>query len=174
MERRVKLLPEPEAPSSPNAPPIASQPTGSITLLDTVRPGDLITADFMNAVVQTVNQIITYLRNQSAAAPPSSTPTAPPPPPSSGAGLVGTLKGVQFSAADAQDKVTVTFPAEAVNPGDFADILVGNTRVDPSELVKSDNGFSFKVNKEAITGGTDVRAVSKGGAAAQSVMTLFK
>ena len=160
------------APTNPSKPGIVAQPGGTISVLGTVKPGDLITADFMNGIVKTVNQIIAYLRYQSAA--PSAPGPTPSQPAAGGAGIAGALKDVAFSAVDAEDKVTITFRAENVNPSDFSDILVGNTRIDPSELVKVDGGYSFKINKDAYTAGKDVRAVSKGGASAPRVMGLFK
>jgi hypothetical protein len=160
------------APTNPDKPGIVAQPGGTISELGTVKPGDLITADFFNGIVKTMNQIIAYLRYQSAAA---SAPTPPPSQPAAaGAGIAGALKDVAFSAVDAEDKVTVTFPAQHVNPSDFSDLLVGNTRIDPSALVKVAGGYSFKIDKDAYTAGMDVRAVSKGGASALQVVALFK
>jgi len=160
-------------PTNPTTPPIIAQPSGgdiTITQLGLVHPGDLITADFMNGLVRTVNELVAYLRHQSTAS-----ATAPVNTPGSDTGIAGQLKDVVIGPADEGNKVTVTFPAGTAEHNDFADILIGNTRVDPGDLVKLEDGrFSFQVDKNVFTAGTGVRAVSKAGSSAQQIMRLFK
>jgi hypothetical protein len=122
-----------------------------------------------------VNQLISYLHfHASTAQSPPASAASTGLPAAANTGVVGPIKDVSFSAADAQDKVTVTFPAGNASPGDFSDLLIGETRVDPSQLVKVGDGYSFQINKDAYANGSDLRAISKSGASAQQVMGLFK
>jgi hypothetical protein len=137
------------------------------TPLSLVRPGDLITADYINTIVSAVNDILTYIhRQQYLAANAANAATGA----NTGAagsqfttGIIGVAKDTKFAAADANNNVEISFPAEAMQATDLTDILVGNTRIDPASLVKTATGYSFTVPQSAL-GDKTVRLVAKAGA----------
>lgn len=157
-----------------NTPPIVAQPTGSaMQLLEPVVPGELITADYMNTIVRAVNRLIVLASRRDQAPDESSVPDRAVAVPAS-PGVAGLLKGVEIALADDSDEVNITFPADKAQPSDFADFMVGNQRVDPADIVKTGDKFSFKINKADYVDGAQVRAVSNGGSSAQNVLALFK
>lgn len=158
-----------------NTPPIvADRDAADLPLLETVVPGELITAAYMNTIVRTVNDILVYLARQTRDT--QDSPTYRPSTPSTkpGAGIAGALKDVEIAYAEGSDDMTFSFPADRAAPSDFADIMVGNQRIDPSDLVKDGDRFSFTINRNSYSDGMAVRAVSQGGTAAQQVLSLLQ
>ncbi|WP_213982418.1 hypothetical protein [Sphingomonas sp. dw_22] len=169
--------PAPSATANPSnvaTPPIVAEndPEFEGSMLPYVNPGDLITAGYMNTVVDAVNGIIDYLQRTSGSG--SNIPIY----------SLGTLLSatspvagiIKDAVADtgSDDVVTVNIPGTSINPGDFEALVYGKRRIDPGDLVKTDSGVSFKINKADIgTDSPDLLAVAKG-AANQQLLQLFR
>lgn len=149
--------------------------TGNVTIphLQGVSAGDLITADFMNTIVDRLNMVTDLLarrlvhETQPASVATTANATA------GTAIAVGLVQGVAYSPADNDGMMTVTFPAGETTKNDFLALAIGPNPIDPETLIEKDGKYTIKVDAAAYASGANVTVVSKSGTSVQAVKGLI-
>lgn len=146
-----------------------------------VVPGELITADYVNGIVDAVNALSAELgalikalkkrdikeagRSKADAGEAKSVAAA----------VVNEVKDVEVAFANQDDqKAIIRIPANDARKEDIADLLIDKVRIDPDEIKLVDGKFEITVDKAAISEKPRVRVVSNEGESAQNVLSLFK